>query len=80
MGLSSNLLADGDRQEDLLLPVFTKGEAIYPQPSLAEIQGFCQQQLRDFANSNLAEYPVQLEPHLQAVKDKLLSASVDARK
>ena len=73
LGLASNLLADGDHQQDLLLPIFTQGQLIYAQPSLSEIQQFCSQQLQQFTDSQWTEYPVRLEPQLQAVKELMLA-------
>lgn len=72
LGLTAHLSVDSDHQEDLLQPIFRKGQRVYHPPALNEIQKFCAQQLRAFNASNVADYPVKLEPRLQTVKDKLL--------
>ena len=73
LGPGEDLLTDSDQQEDLLLPIFKRGQLIYNQPALAEIQEFCHHQLTDFIHSKIEDYPVKLAPGLQDIKDKLLT-------
>lgn len=73
LGLTAHLAIESDHQEDLLQPIFRNGQMIYHAPALDEIQKFCARQLRAFKASGLADYPVRIEPHLQAIKDDLLT-------
>jgi nicotinate phosphoribosyltransferase len=72
LGVPKNLPAEADDQQDLLLPVFSRGKLVYRSPSLAEIQQFSRQQLTNFCQSSVTEYSVQVEARLQAKKAQLL--------
>jgi nicotinate phosphoribosyltransferase len=63
--------------EDLLVPVFDRGELVRPLPALAEIQERTQSELARLhpgirRQVNPHEYPVGLEPGLHALKQQLV--------
>jgi len=72
LGFAASFNKDGDHHEDLLIPVFKEGQLVYQEPSIAEIRNYCLRQLQSFKDSEIQEYPVIIEPSLQAVKEKLL--------
>jgi len=70
-------LARGLHHEDLLVPVFRKGKAVYDMPALAEIQARTRRQLacfhpgiRRFENPHV--YPVGLERQLHNLRMQLM--------
>lgn len=73
LGVSPDLVPEADRQEDLLLPIFTQGRLVYPQPDLADIQQFCRRQLKAFTDSHCTHYFPHLDPHLNSIKQTLLT-------
>ncbi len=73
LGIKSDTFADGEFQEDLLLPIFRGGQLIYHTPSAVESRAFCKRQLETFLHGNFHEYPIRVESRLQAIKDSLLA-------
>jgi nicotinate phosphoribosyltransferase len=66
-----------DRFEDLLVPVFRKGKAVYQSPSLVTIRERTRQQLALFHSGvrrfvNPHRYPVGLEKQLHDLKTRLV--------
>ncbi len=72
LGIDDNLMTDSDHYQDLLKLIFQNGQLYYQQPAIQEIQKFCQAQLSEFNRSHIGEYPLALEPRLQAKKAQLL--------
>ncbi len=71
------MIPAGTRGEDLLVPVFCRGQRVYRLPSLEESRGLLQQQLELFHAGvkrfvNPHQYPVGLELGLQERKTKLI--------
>ena len=63
--------------EDLLVPVFERGELVLPRPSLVDSRDRCQADLARFHDGvkrflNPHEYPVGLEPQLHELKTALM--------
>jgi nicotinate phosphoribosyltransferase len=71
-GINEELPDDSDQSEDLLVPIFRKGQLVYQSPALNDIRHFCQQQIQAFLNSNWQSYPVQLEKGLADLKQSML--------
>jgi nicotinate phosphoribosyltransferase len=72
LGVGEDICAGADRHIDLLQPIFANGSLVYDFVPLPAIQAFCRRQLQDFTDSQRPDYPVKIEPHLQAIRDKLL--------
>ncbi len=62
---------EADHSQDLLTPIFVQGVQVYQQPSLAEIRAFVLQQCKNM-DLRQGDYPVELDPQVQAVKEQLL--------
>lgn len=67
----------GWTHEDLLVPVFRKGEVVYDTPTLHQTRDRCRQDLARFHDGvkrflNPHEYPVGLEPQLHDLKTDLM--------
>ncbi len=66
------------RAVELQVPIFQKGELVYPLPSLKEIREYCAAQVASLwpevqRFDNPHQYYVDLSPRLMALKDELLS-------
>ena len=71
------LVARGTEYQDLLVPVFRKGERVYAPPTLAEIRQRREIQLTSFHSGvkrfvNPHQYPVGLEKKLHDLKTNLI--------
>jgi nicotinate phosphoribosyltransferase len=72
----SKRLPDSASGEDLLVPVFRKGQPVYQSPALIEMQQRTQQQLARFHGGvkrfvHPHQYPVGLQPNLHELRTKL---------
>jgi nicotinate phosphoribosyltransferase len=74
LGIDRKYFAEANREEDLLLPIFSRGKLIYQSPSLNDIRSFCRNQQLEFHHSAQVDYPVQLECRLEEIKNKLLES------
>ena len=62
-----------DTVQDLLQPVFSKGQLVYTQPSIQQIQAHAKQQVQQFLQSDHTDkYPVGLEKALHELKQRLI--------
>lgn len=73
LGIREDMPGDADQSEDLLVPIFRRGELVYSLPPLRDSQEYCKRQLKYFLNSNYQDYSVQLEPKLAALKKRLIT-------
>lgn len=70
-------MPEGARAEDLLKPIFRRGELVYAEPTLPAIRQHAREQLRRLHPGirrllNPHEYPVGLEPALHELKTRLV--------
>ncbi len=70
LGITEEFLPGSDQYEDLLVPIFRKGNLLYEQPSILSMQSRTKTQLKQFLK-NAESYPVTLEPKLSDLQKKL---------
>jgi nicotinate phosphoribosyltransferase len=70
LGISETFQPGSDQYEDLLVPIFKKGELVYEQPSIFAMQIRTRTQLKQFLK-NTESYAVTLEPNLLKLQKKL---------
>lgn len=73
LGIDQQLPDDADHCVDLLVPIFKQGELVYKSPAIHNIRHFCIQQVKNFIESQIEEYPVKLETNLHKIKNQLLA-------
>jgi len=71
-GVEKSLYPDADNEIDLLTPIIKNGQLIYQTPPIAASRNRCIETVNRFEASKLPEYPVQLDPTLLSIKEKLL--------
>ena len=69
--------------DDLLVPIFRRGQPVYQSPSLTEIQARTASQLAQLSPESLRflhpyRYPAGLTPQLASLRDKLIAAAAPA--
>ena len=69
--------------DDLLVPIFHRGQPVYQSPSLTEIQARTASQLAQLSPESLRflhpyRYPAGLTPQLASLRDKLIAAAAPA--
>jgi nicotinate phosphoribosyltransferase len=53
--------------EDLLEPIFRKGQQCYTPPTIHQIREYCINEVQDFIDHAPKPYPVEIEPKLKAI-------------
>jgi nicotinate phosphoribosyltransferase len=72
LGISEEMPDAADQAEDLLVPIFRRGELVYALSALKDSQEFCARQLKYFLRSDYRNYSIQLEPRLKELKQQLI--------
>jgi nicotinate phosphoribosyltransferase len=71
-------ISDDAESEELLVPIFRQGEAVYHEPTIEEVRGRVQTQLASLHETqkrflNPHTYPVGLSPALHALRTRLMA-------
>jgi nicotinate phosphoribosyltransferase len=70
LGIDSQPQKNAEYTQDLLIPIFQKGQLVYQSPNIHHIRKFCMQQVQDFSTER-NDYPVEIENRLKKVLDTM---------
>jgi nicotinate phosphoribosyltransferase len=68
LGIENEASAANVSWQDLLVPIFKRGQLVYQPPLLQKTREFCQQQVQSFIANHHAIYPVTLDPRLSRLR------------